>query len=96
MKLFELVGRDPSQGFSPYVWRTRMALAHKGFEPELVPLRFTEIADRLAFAESRTVPVLVDDDKVVTDSWHIACYLEEAYPERPSLFGGDVGRVQAR
>ena len=96
MKLFELVGRDPSQGFSPYVWRTRMALAHKGFEPEMVPLRFTEIADRLEFAESRTVPVLVDDNKVVADSWHIACYLEDSYPDRPSLFGGDVGRVQAR
>ncbi|WP_321395341.1 glutathione S-transferase family protein [Emcibacter sp.] len=96
MKLYELVGQDPTQGFSPYVWRTRMALAHKGFEPEMVPLRFTQIADELAFADSRTVPVLVDGDEVITDSWHIACYLEETYPERPSLFGGEVGRVQAR
>ncbi|WP_417316688.1 glutathione S-transferase family protein [Emcibacter sp.] len=96
MKLYELVGRDPSHGFSPYVWRTRMALAHKGFEPEMVPLRFTEIAEKLAFAESRTVPVLEDGDKVVADSWHIACHLEDTYPDRPSLFGGAVGRVQAR
>jgi glutathione S-transferase len=35
--------------------------------------------------------VLVDGETAITDSWHIACYLDEAYPDRPSLFGGDIG-----
>ena len=38
------------------------------------------------------VPVLVDGDNVVSDSWEIACYLEETYPEGPSLFGSELGR----
>jgi len=34
------------------------------------------------------VPVLVDGERVVSDSWAIATYLEETYADRPSLFGG--------
>jgi hypothetical protein len=29
LKLFELVGADEARPFSPFCWRTRMALAHK-------------------------------------------------------------------
>lgn len=41
-----------------------------------------------------TVPIIVDkkhDDRVVQDSWLIAKYLEEAYPDAPSLFHGNEG-----
>lgn len=93
MKLYELVGKDVEQGFSPYVWRTKMALKHKGLEFETVPLIFSEISDTLSFANSKTVPVLVDGDSVIADSWDIATYLEETYPDRPSLFGGEAGRA---
>lgn len=86
MKLYELVGRDASKGFSPFAWRAKLALAHKGLEYETVPLCFTVIAKTLEFADSKTVPVLVTDDKVITDSWDIACFLEDAYPDQPSLF----------
>ncbi len=86
MKLYELVGRDKSIGFSPFVWRVKMALAHKGLAYETVPLHFTEIKDAVAFADCKSVPVLVDGDNVVADSWEIICYLEEAYPDRPSVF----------
>ena len=48
MKLFELVGCDKDNGFSPFVWRTKLALAHKGLEAELVPLHFSEIRNTLA------------------------------------------------
>ncbi len=96
MKLYELVGRDESQGFSPFVWRIRMALAHKGLKAELVPLHFTQIADGLHFADSKTVPVLVDGDNIIKDSWDIACYLEAAYPDKPSIFGGSTAKAQAR
>ncbi|EFH10151.1 glutathione S-transferase family protein [Pseudoroseomonas cervicalis] len=86
-RLYELVGEDPARRFSPFCWRSRMALAHKGLEAECVPWRFTEAA-ALAFSGQDKVPVLVDGDRVVSDSWAIAAYLEAAYPERPALFAG--------
>ena len=95
LKLFELVGTDETRPFSPYCWRTRMALAHKGFGAESIPWRFTE-KDAIRPYLSEKVPVLLDGDKVVVDSWVIANYLEDAYPDRPSLFGGDGGRAMAR
>ena len=94
-KLFELVGTDPARPFSPFCWRTRMALAHKGLESETIPWRFTEKA-AIAPYKSEKVPVLLDGEKSVVDSWEIANYLEDAYPDRPSLFGGAGGRAAAR
>ncbi len=87
-QLFELVGADPARRFSPYCWRARMALAHKGLEADVVPWRFTE-TERLAFAGTDKVPVLVDGDRVVHDSTAIAEYLDEAYPNAPALFQGE-------
>ncbi len=80
---------------SPYCWRARLALAHKGLAPEVRAIKFTE-AERVAFSGQGKVPVLVDGDRVVSDSWNIACHLEEAYPEAPTLFGGAGGRELAR
>jgi glutathione S-transferase len=42
------------------------------------------------------VPILLDGDRVLHDSWTIACYLEDRFPELPSLFGGEAGRGLAR
>jgi glutathione S-transferase len=93
MKLFELAGAEPDRRFSPYCWRTRLALAHKGIAVDTIPWRFTD-KDVIAMSGQGKVPVLVDGDKVVSDSWTIAQYLEDAYPDRPSLFGGaDALRV---
>ena len=91
--LYELAGRDEIR-FSPYCWRTMFALKHKGLEFDRVPMKFT---DRACIAESGQdrVPVLDDDGALTADSWHIATYLEDKYPERPSLFGGDIGRGTA-
>lgn len=96
MKLYELVGRDPNKGFSPFAWRSKMALAHKGLDYESVPLHFTEIKDTLIFVNSKTVPVLNDGDNSISDSWNIACYLEEQYSENSSLFDGDKGKAAAQ
>ena len=95
LKLFELVGTDAERPFSPYCWRTRLALAHKGLTAESIPWRFTEKA-AIAAHGSEKVPVMLDGDKTVADSWTIANYLEDAYPDRPSLFGGAGGRAMAR
>ena len=88
-------GRTRALRFSPYCWRTRLALAHKGLEVETIPWRFTE-KEALAFSGQGRVPVIRDGDRVVQDSWAIAEYLEDSYPDRPSLFGGATGRAHAR
>jgi glutathione S-transferase len=87
-QLYELCGTDPQRLFSPFCWRARMALAHKGLDFESLPWRFTE-TERLAFAGHDKVPVLVDGERVVPDSWAIARYLDEAYPDAPSLLRGN-------
>ena len=45
---------------------------------------------------SKTVPVIRDGDKVVANSFDIALYLDKAYPDRPTLFGGPGGQAMAR
>jgi glutathione S-transferase len=91
--LHDLAGADPDLRFSPYCWRTRFALAHKGLPVETVPWRFTE-ADVIGFSGQGKVPVIRDDGKVVFDSWAIAGYLEERHPT-PTLFGGAGGQAHA-
>ncbi len=93
LKLYELAGVADNR-FSPYCWRTRLALAHKGLSAKTVPVTFGQ-KYKLTFSGQDRVPVLVDGDLVVSDSWEIACHLEDTYPDRPSLFGGDIGRGQA-
>lgn len=115
IKLYDLAAAEDDRRFSPYCWRIRMALAHKGLAAETVPWRFTD-KEAIAFSGSGMVPVLVDEGRmakdrasavkdgarttndgarVVADSWAIALYLEEAYPDRPRLFGGDEARALA-
>jgi glutathione S-transferase len=87
-RLFELCGTDPARVFSPFCWRARMALAHKGLDFESVPWRFTE-KEALAFAKHDKVPVLVDGDRAVPESWDIAMHLDATYPGAPSLMRGN-------
>ena len=82
--LFDLAGADDDRRFSPYCWRTRMALAHKRLPVDAVPWRFTETA---RIAPAAKVPVLVDGPTTIADSWEIALYLEATYRDAPSLFG---------
>lgn len=89
--LYDLAGAEDERRFSPYCWRIRMALAHKGLEVETRPWRFTE-KDKLPQPNAGRVPVIVDGERVVHDSAAIALYLEERYPDRPSLFGGAIGQ----
>lgn len=93
--LYDLAGSEAGRRFSPFCWRTKMALAHKGLAVESVPWRFTE-KDRLPTPNAGRVPVIVDDGKVVHDSTAIADYLEIRYPDRPSLYGPVAGRPLTR
>ena len=94
-KLFELCGTETERVFSPFCWRTRMALAHKDIKAETIPWRFSE-KDAIAPHQSDKVPVFIDGETSVADSWAIANYLEDTYPDRPSLFGGEGGRAMGR
>ncbi len=91
-RLYDLAGAEDERRFSPHCWRVRMALAHKGLDVEAVPWRFTE-KDAIAFSGQGMVPVLVDGDRTVVDSWAIALYLDETYPDRPALFDGPQARA---
>ncbi|MGE3248187.1 MAG: glutathione S-transferase family protein [Beijerinckiaceae bacterium] len=87
IELYELAGADERIRFSPYCWRARLALAHKGLEVRTIPVRFGE-KHKIEFSGQKLVPVLRDSGIVVSDSWNIALYLDEAYPERPRLMDG--------
>lgn len=93
--LYALAGADKARQFSPHVWKTVMSLAHKGLDYETVPVGFTEIPG-IENGGTATVPLVRDGDKLVSDSFAIALYLDEAYPDRPSLFNGQGGQAMAR
>lgn len=93
--MYDLAGSEAERRFSPFCWRTKMALAHKGLSVETIPWRFTE-KDKLPQPNVGRVPVIVDDGRTVHDSLAVAEYLEERYPDRPSIYGGGAGRGLAR
>lgn len=85
IEMYDLTGEDERIRFSPYCWRIRMALAHKGLDVTTIPVRFGEKA-KIEFSGQQLVPVIRDGANVVADSWAIAEYLDAAYPDRPALF----------
>lgn len=77
--------------FSTNVERIALALAHKGVPVEYVD---ADPDDRTAIVEvsgQELVPVLVDGDRVVSDSPVILEYLEERFPD-PPLYPEDGAR----
>jgi glutathione S-transferase len=94
IRLFELALEDGGSA-SPFVWRIRYALAHKGLSCEAVKLRFTGIA--VAFAgRFKTVPVIEHGATLMAESWDIAEYLDRAFPDRPQLFSGPAELAMVR
>ena len=91
LELWELGGRDDCR-FSTFSWRARLALHHKGLAFSVHPVAVSDKA-AIGFSGQRKVPIVKHDGHVVTDSWAIALYLEKEFPERPTLFGGNVGQT---
>ncbi|KAK3820905.1 MAG: hypothetical protein JOS17DRAFT_755209 [Linnemannia elongata] len=93
LKLFELVdGKTRKISFSPAVWRAKFALNYKKVTYESVHVTFLEIPTVITGAcpnvPAPTVPTLqLENGQGLPDSFAIAEYLEEKYPDRPSLFG---------
>ena len=79
IELYDLVGANNLR-FSPFCWRTKAVMAYKKIPYTTVPIRFSDKA-KLAFSGQDRVPVIKDNDKVISDSWTIAEYLEDTYPD---------------
>ncbi len=81
IQFYELAAENTDIKFSPFVWRTRMALLHKEVDFESVAWQFRQRDD----FEHKTVPAIYDDGKMISDSWEIAKYLDAQYPDKPML-----------
>jgi glutathione S-transferase len=90
IELWELGGKNDCR-YSTFSWRTRLAMLHKGLAFETHSVSVTD-KDAIRFSGQEMVPVILDGDLIVSDSWQIACYLEQTYPDRPTLFGGELGQ----
>jgi maleylacetoacetate isomerase len=81
-------------------YRVRIALALKGLEAEYAPVHLSRNEQfnesYAAVSASRLVPVLVDGDKVLTQSLAIVEYLDETHPEPPLLPRDAAGRARVR
>jgi len=92
--LYELMLAN-GRSASPYVWRIRYALAHKGIPYESVLLGFTEIP-KVFGGRFKTVPVIEHGETMMAESWDIAEYLDRAFPDRPKLFSSPVDSAMVR
>lgn len=93
LKLYEIINAK-ARPFSPFAWRSRMALLHLGLPFEACPVLFTEIPD-IEDGSSRSVPVLNDSGTIVHDSWVIADYLQSSNYGRVPLFANADARRYA-
>jgi glutathione S-transferase len=92
MVLYDLVNRHKTH-FSPNSWRVRMALAHKGIDFEVRDVLFGTIKD-ISPEQKLTIPSIEHDGRLVTDSWAIVQYLDQAFPDTPRLIApGTDGHV---
>ncbi len=94
VRLHELV-LENGRSASPYVWRIRYALAHKGVPFECAPIGFTEIP-KVFDGRFKTVPVIEHGNTIMAESWDIADYLERAFPGQPPLFSGPAEHAMVR
>jgi glutathione S-transferase len=93
IRLYDLAAADERIRFSPYCWRIKLALAHKGLAFDTIPWRFTD-KEAIAQTGQGRVPVLIDGEQWVHESWDIALYLDSTYPDRPRLIAeGAIGET---
>src|ERR1700722_4846312 len=85
--MYERIGLQERRP-SPFSWRVRYALAHKGVPVEYRPVRVADVETIRALSGQDKVPIVVATDRaggdqVIHDSWNIATYLETRFPEQP-------------
>ncbi len=86
---------------SPFSWRVYLALEHKRaeFTAQMISFDKNEHKTRefLAISPRHQVPVITDDGFALYESSAIVEYVEERFPEGPSLFPGErKGRALVR
>jgi glutathione S-transferase len=91
--LYDLAFQDDRRP-SPFCWRAKFALKHKGLNWRDEPVGLTE-KEKIAFAQSQTMPVIHDGTAVVKDSWAIAEHLDKAHPDKP-VFKSEMALSYAR
>ena len=94
IRLYELV-LENGRSMSPYVWRIRYALAHKGLSYESVPLGFTEIPGAFG-GRFKTLPVIEHPGGMMAESWDIADSLDRDFPGSPPLFSSAAEHAMVR
>ena len=82
---------------SPYVRKVLACMALKGLDYEIDPITAFYGNDEFErLSPLRRIPVLIDDDVVLSDSSVICAYLDEKYPDTPLLPQGVKERARAR
>jgi RNA polymerase-associated protein len=82
--------------FSTNVERVELALAHKGVDVEHVDVDPADRSEVVRVSGQDLVPVLVDGDRVLSDSPVILEYLEERFPEPPLYPSEPARRAEVR
>ncbi len=93
LTFFELCGADTDVRFSPFVWRIKLMLAHKHVPHESRTVTFTD-KSALEGSGLKTVPVIKHGENWVSESFTIARYLEDHFPDKP-LFDSPLAAEQA-
>jgi glutathione S-transferase len=82
---------------SPYVRKVLACMALKGLGYEIDPITAFYGNDEFErLSPLRRIPVLIDEDVVLSDSSVICAYLDERYPDPPLLPQGLKERARAR
>ena len=79
--LYDLAAADDRR-FSPFCWRNKLVLLHKGLEFHSKAVGFTEISG-IHEGKFKSVPVLKHGDIWLDQSWAITEYLERSFPKKP-------------
>ena len=66
IELWDLAGAEADRRFSPYCWRVKLALHHKGLPFATIPWRFIE-KDRIAFSGQGKVHKILRNDGTAVD-----------------------------
>ncbi|KAL4062937.1 hypothetical protein J3A83DRAFT_4301539 [Scleroderma citrinum] len=106
--LYDIPSKVQGRFWSPNTAKSRFVLAYKGLPFEVDWVEFPDIAPRMKEigatlnklfdgSEGYTLPVLSDPNTgaIITDSWDIAVYLENTYPEKPIFPKGTRGLIRA-
>ncbi|KAJ3095873.1 hypothetical protein HDU97_006447 [Phlyctochytrium planicorne] len=111
IKFYELVAdvetADNNHFKNPNTWKTRLTLLRKGISFEAIIINHLDVSTTLTerFRAQNNDPnfrataptIELEDGTLLNDSYQIALYLEETYPEAPSVFDfGSAKQVMER